>query len=89
MAELDITSQGSGGGRVTLLLCLEDEAGITSSNFFTDIGEGKDDKKGHSCLVGVGKVLLKLSNMEVSEGSLLESSMIAEFRKSLHVWWPK
>lgn len=74
---------------MTLLLCLEDEAGITSSNFFTDVGEGKDDKKGHSCLVGVGKVLLKLSNMEVSEGSLLESSMIAEFRKSLHVWWPK
>lgn len=79
------------------LLCLEEsskevsggeEEGITSS-FFPDDGEGKDDKKGHSCLVGVGKVLLKLSNMEVSEGSLLESSMIAEFRKSLHVWWPK
>ena len=56
-------------------------------------GEGsrdaEDDKKGQSCLVGVGKLLLKLSSMEVSEGELMESSMISEFSKSLHVWWPK
>lgn len=82
------------------LLCLEgsskvgsgeEDEGILSS--LISAGEGlrddEDDKKGHSCLVGVGKLLLKLSSMEVSEGELLESSMISEFSKSLHVWWPK
>jgi hypothetical protein len=75
----------------------EDEG--TSSLYSNELGDEEidgdvdnnndDDKKGHSCFVGFGNVLLKLSNMEEFIGSLLGSSMMLGLDKYFpQVWWP-
>lgn len=69
-------------GRLVFTKVDEGTSSLYSSECVEEKDDG-DDKKGHSCFVGVGNVLLKLSNKEeVSLGS----SMMSGLGKFPQVW---
>jgi hypothetical protein len=91
LVEIELSKIGSGESRYS------SKEGEFSLQYSTECEELKDeddddddvddDKKGQSCSVGVGKVLLKLSNMEEVLWSWGEvgSNMISS--ELLQVWW--
>ena len=82
---IEIESSIVGWGEI--MPSFKEGEGITNSSVQCSSTESCDDKKGQSCLVGVGNVLLKLSNMEEVVGSWGEvgSNMISS--ELLQVWW--